>query len=399
MSAIAGIRPGHAIASAPQPPAPFVPGEPLFNTIETAVPYQALVGDLVLTTSNSVTAPAGAADGEYFAVKNLGVASVTIVGSVDGGAYVLEPSTLSGAQHSVWFVWNAASATWRIVSEYNPVGPFRWVWANAAARIAQSVVAAEIGFYGYQVDIALEYQLLAVGPTRWGPMMDPAMGVERVIAVRNGANTYVGAGYGIDAFPVSGSTVARPAGGATPSLRLIRVGQVTGGGAGSTAIVRILTNSGAPCEQGARLRAKVVLDAVTAAERWFFGVCDAIGAANVNPNTFLNSIGIGRGAGEANLQLFHNDNAGLATQVDLGAAFPAISANLAYELEIYTLAGTSYGVQVRNVDSEAQISLTLAADLPIVSGLLNWCMYSSNNTDAASVGLCLASIRMWQREY
>lgn len=121
MSTNAGIFPGHALASGPNPPAPFVPGDSLFNVVVVAAPYQALVGDLVVTSSTSVTTPVAPTDGQYFAVKNVGASPVAIVGTVDGVTTFAIPRSVSPAgQTAWWFVWNATSATWEVVSDRDP---------------------------------------------------------------------------------------------------------------------------------------------------------------------------------------------------------------------------------------------------------------------------------------
>jgi hypothetical protein len=133
MSSNAGVTPGHAITtqSTPAaPPPPFTPGTPLFNVVNTAVPYQAIAGDLVVTTDTTVTTPIAPVAGTYFAVKNAGVLTVTVVGTVDGVANYVIPPTAAG-QEAVWFVWNAVLATWEIVSDYDPLQLFNIVQTAA----------------------------------------------------------------------------------------------------------------------------------------------------------------------------------------------------------------------------------------------------------------------------
>lgn len=118
MSSNAGISQGHVFVAQQTSSTSFVPGQPLFNVVVTAVPYQALAGDFVLTTDTSVTTPVAPVAGAYFAVKNMGVLPVSIIGTVDGSVtYVISPSTTPVAEESVWFVWSSAHASWEVVSD------------------------------------------------------------------------------------------------------------------------------------------------------------------------------------------------------------------------------------------------------------------------------------------
>lgn len=118
MSIQSGTNPGAIISSGTTAPG----SEPLFRVVTTAVPYQAVVGDFVLTTDSSVTTPVTPGDGDYFAVKNMGVLPVSVVGTVDGStSYVIDASPLFP---SVWFIWDATGSSWKIVSDYDPYSVF-----------------------------------------------------------------------------------------------------------------------------------------------------------------------------------------------------------------------------------------------------------------------------------
>ncbi len=594
MSSIAGITPGHAVTAAPNPPAPFVPGDALFNIVITAVPYQALVGDYVLTTGNSVTTPIAPTDGEYFAIKNRGASPVTVVGTVDGvvnkifhpseaqpstwfvynatnatweivadydplftvvvvaapyqaivgdfvitssnsvtapasptnrsyfavknvgslpvtvtgtidgvANYVIHPAVSPAPQPSVWFVYNATSVTWEVISAFDPNLPlavdtiaaagnynfaltdannriksftnaaaktgtvlneatvgwktgtilravnlgagqlsavagagvtirtpetliinqyaqftltylggdvwdlagnlvqasqYRWTWPDAATRVAQSVVAADIGFVGFQTDIGLRYQLLAIGPSRWGPLADPSMGI-----LRNHGALINTASAGAGLITMSATQGALAARGQTTSnalTRLARVSVVSGGGAGSSAVIRPGVQAGFAFNLGFRFRTQFGLAITSANMWWFVGFGPVPAAGGADPVTFLNCFGVGRSATDANVQLFHNDGAGAAVKVDLGASFPAVGTDIAWELELYSADGSTFAYQLTYLNTGAVISGTFNTDVPTLNPIAgDPIYYAANNTDAVAIDLCYANLQFWQRTY
>lgn len=511
MSSNAGISPGHVVTTAPNPPPappPFVPGQPLFNIVTTAVPYQALAGDFVLTTSNSVTTPVAPSAGSYFAVKNVGALPVAIVGTVDGSvSYVIHPSLTPAGQESVWFVWNATAATWEIVSDFDPTLPLavdvvagaaynfaltdanvrlksftnvgaktatvlseatvgwktgtvlrllnfgaagvagalsvvsgagvtiftpdtliaygiysqlqltylganiwvlsgntllatpdRWTWANAAARMAQVVTAADIGFRGTQTDLATKFELLGVGPTRWGLVPWPDIGPMRAAYGSNANASFQGAG--LNFAIVNGTPVSRAALQGNVALQLCRTGHATTAVPGASSQIR---GSGGGASAGSifngvRTRTQITLAIVSANMRWFAGLGVLQGfPLNTNPNVIQNAMGIGRN-NQANLQFYHNDLVGLATEIDLGAAFPAVTLDSAYELILYAPNGAaSWTYNVRNMTTNVEISGTVTTNIPNdPTSFITFQYYLTNNTDAVAVEQDFGSCEAWQ---
>jgi hypothetical protein len=78
------------------------------------------------------------------------------------------------------------------------------------------------------------------------------------------------------------------------------------------------------------------LATVSADGRWFVGISNSATAAptNVEPDTVNNSIGIGCGTADTNVQAWGRST-GAITKQNLGASFPGKTANVVYELRIY----------------------------------------------------------------
>jgi hypothetical protein len=407
MSANAGIHPGHALTSAPNPPAPtppFTPGDPLFNVVNVAAPYQAVAGDLVVTTSDAVTTPVAPTSGTYFAVKNVGAEIVEIVGTVDGGTdYVIYPSPVADAQPATWFVWNDVRATWEAIANFNAPGVM-WIWADAAARTAENPPQIFAGRLGYQTDIRAFYQL-AVSPSliRWLRMPDGAAGTWN--GCNASANTSNGFSFTGTTQALFGTATARACTETNNATRLAREGLLTGALAGNTAARRAAqaTTSGVHGSGGWRQNWRGVIAATGAPSMvWFMGTTTSAPAINVNtdPVAFINTLGIGRTfAVEANVQLLWNDGAGTCSQLDLGASFPH-GDNEGYELELYTQDGVTYSYQVTNLNTLAQTSGILTTNIPTaIVNTCKWTWYASNNLNAVQVSLDQANYSMWQQQY
>jgi hypothetical protein len=131
-------------------------------------------------------------------------------------------------------------------------------------------------------------------------------------------------------------------------------------------------------------------DAVTAllaGFRFFVGSWTSHGGSsfgNVNPSTKLHMIGAGVDAGETTLSIMHNDGAGTASKIDLGANFPVDTGNR--DLYVVTFfappAATYIGYHVRRVNTGDEASGTITSDLPADNGILGPQFWINN----ASVG-------------
>lgn len=116
---------------------------------------------------------------------------------------------------------------------------------------------------------------------------------------------------------------------------------------------------------------------VSTSPRFFHGLAPpATWAGNADPSSQLDIVGIGLDGGDTNLQIMHNDGAGAATKVSLGADFPW-TIGTAYELTLEcgpNAASISYFVQ-RLDDRTKTASGTLSTNLPtntVFMGQMQW---------------------------
>jgi hypothetical protein len=134
-------------------------------------------------------------------------------------------------------------------------------------------------------------------------------------------------------------------------------------------------------------------DAASVAQaRCFYGVRAATGApANADPSSFVDMVCVGADSGEANLSIMHNDSAGTATKVALGANFPAHTLSLDfYEIQFLCLAGgASILYHVRNLRTGNTASGTLSTNLPTPTTALTPTYYRNNGATALATSLDL----------
>ena len=118
--------------------------------------------------------------------------------------------------------------------------------------------------------------------------------------------------------------------------------------------------------------------------------------SNVEPSTLTNCIGIGHGAADDNLKLFHGGSAA-QPPIDLGGNFPANTRNTdAYELALFS-APNSGNVQweVTRLNTGDRVAGVIentdASVLPTNATLLAPWGYRTNNATALAVGLDVMS--------
>lgn len=126
-------------------------------------------------------------------------------------------------------------------------------------------------------------------------------------------------------------------------------------------------------------------NATDTAIRAFVGLSTNTGIfSNVEPDTLLNCIAVGRLSTSNNLHLIHNDNTGTATTIDLGSNFPANTINTdVYLVKINSAAGSnSIDIQLLRVNTNHLYTTTLTTDIPALSQGLNFGMYIVDTTGA-----------------
>lgn len=132
--------------------------------------------------------------------------------------------------------------------------------------------------------------------------------------------------------------------------------------------------------------------ATVAGARTFVGLAAATVGA-VEPSSSINIIGVGTDAADGNLVIMHNDGAGTATRVPLGANFPdhTLSAD-AYELVLFCAPNTStVGWQVTRLNTGDVASGTISTDLPASTTLLGPQLMRNNGATALAVGIDLVN--------
>ncbi len=139
-----------------------------------------------------------------------------------------------------------------------------------------------------------------------------------------------------------------------------------------------------------------VSDAATVANsRMFVGMCATTAVfANAEASSNANIIGVGCDAGETTLRIMHNDGAGTATKIDLGANFPSQSLSTdGYEVAVFCPPNASWvGVQVTRLSTGHTEYREITTDLPSETTLLAFQGWRNNGATALAVGLDMASI-------
>jgi hypothetical protein len=133
---------------------------------------------------------------------------------------------------------------------------------------------------------------------------------------------------------------------------------------------------------------------LVAGARLFVGMTSSTAVlGNADPSTFANIIGVGLDAADTTLQIMHNDAAGTATKINLGASFPESTNTDLYELVLYCASGASLVYyQVINLSTNAIASGQITTNLPAVNTLLAWQLWRHNVNTGQAVGLDIASV-------
>ena len=138
--------------------------------------------------------------------------------------------------------------------------------------------------------------------------------------------------------------------------------------------------------------------AAVANARNFYGLYGVAGfIGNVNPSTLTNILGFGWDTGDANMQFMHNDAAGAATKVDLGAGFPANTNGVDWYLHEIWCAPNASEVQYKltrwgSAGAETSIYGVATTDLPAGSTFLAPQIYYGNGTTALTRRYAIGAI-------
>jgi hypothetical protein len=128
--------------------------------------------------------------------------------------------------------------------------------------------------------------------------------------------------------------------------------------------------------------------------RLFAGMIAGTGViGNSEPSALTNIIGVGLDAADTTLQIMHNDAAGVATKINLGASFPESTNTALYELALYCASGLSVvNYEVTNLSTGVSASGQITTNLPAVNTLLAWQLWRHNLNTGLACGLDIASV-------
>jgi hypothetical protein len=350
--------------------------------------------DLAAAAGNvTITLPATGPDPTYVGVVNASTVGDGSKVVIVLNAALVEVYRLSAAGESVWLGLNPSTGAWEVLAHANP-GEFQWTWADAAARRACAVSAAQIGAVGYQTDLGIAYDLAsqAANVGAWsfrGPVKTTPSKGYRIHFFGGGAQ---GATTGVNFGVTYGAVTLVPSTLATPVDRLLRAGVISTAVAGTGTL--LTPQVVGPVFDDCWHRWIFATEAVTANGKWFAG----LGAPTVNQDftTLLQCVGVGRGTANANVQLYRNDAAGATQATDLGADFSATTRQI-YELLLRVRPSSVGGavLQLTALATGACMSTLLTTELPTIVSPLP-CFYGGNNVDAAASGISASSYDFWQ---
>jgi hypothetical protein len=218
--------------------------------------------------------------------------------------------------------------------------------------------------------------------------------------------TYPGAGgVGVTTLGVALTTTATAVARNKASTDLFtsttRIGETCAAGAGSSGVVRANTLQhwlgNAPGLGGFffHFRGGPSSAATVADSRCFIGMYGTMAAiGNVDPSSLTDIIGFGSDAGEANLSVMHNDAAGTATKVPLGANFPAQTLSVdMYDMFLFAQPNaTEVGYKIINLTTGNEASGTITTDLPSNTTFMAWQMWVNNGTTALAAGIDISHV-------
>lgn len=175
-------------------------------------------------------------------------------------------------------------------------------------------------------------------------------------------------------------------------------------GAGSVAHIRstnrhIVWRGNAAGLGGWYLVSVVGVQTAIAGSIYMLGLMEASAfvGATTEASANIDAVFLGWDSGDSNCQIMHNDSAGTCTKIDLGANFPARTANCIYQLFLFAEPnGSAIYYQVNRLDSAFIASGTLSANLPTAGTLLHFNHYESNNATATAPVLNHYKTDIWQ---
>lgn len=206
--------------------------------------------------------------------------------------------------------------------------------------------------------------------------------------------------FGLGALTATGTVTTRTVAVTNHLTQMKRLGYVsvtTAGGAAGNFLPTAQFWRGNYADGGGFLyvcRFGVSDGATVANSRMYVGMYSVITViGNVEPNTLVNILGVGSLAGQTNLSIMHNDGAGVATMVDLGANFPCQTLSVdPYEVAVFCPPNALWvGIQVTRLSTGHVESRILSTNIPAQTQLLTFHAWRNNGATALAVGLDICS--------
>lgn len=136
--------------------------------------------------------------------------------------------------------------------------------------------------------------------------------------------------------------------------------------------------------------------------KMFFGLAVGTSAptGTTEPSAFISVIGIGCDSAQTTLRIIHNDGAGAATVVDLGANFPSRATDTLFDLHLYAPPnGGTIEYYVVNVGSGNTASGQISTNLPTASSYMVPHVWMSNGATAGAVACVMDIARAYMECY
>lgn len=234
-----------------------------------------------------------------------------------------------------------------------------------------------------------------IGPTGGAMMLQPFWGRNKIALWMPQGNGNAITAVGITSPTPSGTTTTRSVATTNFLTSLRRVAAVSAAGAGSIArfstggVSQNFIGSGSGMGGFRFVFRWACSDAATVSgARTFVGLCPTA-LANVEPSSLLNMIGVGTDAADSTLVMMHNDGAGTATRIALGANFPDHTLSVdAYELALFCAPSAStVDWQVTRLNTGDMASGTISTNLPGGTTLMSPQFARNNNATALAVGI------------
>lgn len=170
--------------------------------------------------------------------------------------------------------------------------------------------------------------------------------------------------------------------------------------AGYRGTIQMVTVGGAGATEGGFVyisRWGPATGVATTTNRAFCGLRNIVSAStDVEFSTFINCVGMGWDAADANIQMMHNDGTGTCTKINLGASFPVptVDRTSFHEIALYSPKGATQTIYYRVTDlvSGAVASGTISTDMPTNTTLLAPCNYMSVGGTSSVVGIGVAKM-------